>query len=414
VGLLSDKREVLYGGAAGGGKSDWLLMGALQYVDVPGYSALILRRTFPMLSLPGGLIERSKEWLMDSGAKWNEGRMRWTFRHVHPPSMLTFGHMQHENDKHNYQSAEFQYVGVDELTQFLASQYTYMFSRARRLRGSVVPIRVRAASNPGGVGHEWVKERFPIGPHSAQHPHRSFIKARVTDNPYLDVPEYVESLREHMHPYDLAQLLEGNWDARPPGSRFRREWFEIVDASPLHATRRWRGWDLAATMPKPGTDPDWTAGVRISVHEDIYYIEDVIRARTTPRGVDKLILQAAALDAPRNTRIAIEQEGGASGKIAAAHFQRLLARYGVKMVRPTGPKQVRANPLASAAEAGNVKLVRGPWNEPFLTELEMFSPECSHEDQVDGGSLAFSECAGDVSWEDLYPEPTEAAEVTAP
>src|SRR6185369_6202994 len=107
--------EVFYGGAAGGGKSDWLLMGGLEYVDVPGYAAIIFRRTFADLALPGAIMARSKQWLTNTDAKWNEQQKQWRF-----PSgaVLQFGYMEHTGDELRYQSAEFQYIGFDELTQF--------------------------------------------------------------------------------------------------------------------------------------------------------------------------------------------------------------------------------------------------------------------------------------------------------
>ena len=149
--LVAAAREVLYGGAAGGGKSSALLMAALQYVDVPGYSAIIFRRTYADLSKPGALMDRSRDWLTSSDAVWNEQKHAWRF-----PSgaTLTFGHLETEKDKYDYQGAEFQFIGFDELTQFKETQYRYLFSRLRRLTGATVPLRVRAASNPGGEGHE--------------------------------------------------------------------------------------------------------------------------------------------------------------------------------------------------------------------------------------------------------------------
>src|SRR6185369_13608050 len=108
-------REALYGGAAGGGKSDALLMAALQYVDVPGYAALLLRRTWPDLVLPGAIMDRAKQWLSGTPARPHDGGRSWTF-----PSgaKLQFGYLQQDDDKYRYQSAEFQFVGFDELTQW--------------------------------------------------------------------------------------------------------------------------------------------------------------------------------------------------------------------------------------------------------------------------------------------------------
>jgi hypothetical protein len=146
-----DVREAFYGGAAGGGKSDALLMDALKYRDVPKYSALILRRTFKELNKADAIMDRAHQWLRQTAARWSAEHRRYTF-----PSgaTLEFGHFEYENDKYQYQSAAYQSIGFDELTEFQESQYTFLFSRLRRLTGSDVPTRMRGASNPGGVGHE--------------------------------------------------------------------------------------------------------------------------------------------------------------------------------------------------------------------------------------------------------------------
>ena len=209
--LLRDELEVFYGGAAGGGKSDALLAAALQYVDVPGYAALILRKTFRQLDMPDAIMARSKEWLMPhrgNGVKWNDDAKRWTF----PSSAtLTFGYLEHFDDVYNYQGPAFQFVGWDELTQFDLKPYEYLFSRTRRrkdLRELGIPIRHRSASNPGGVGHAWVRKRF-IDEKTRQ-PGAVFIPARVADNPGLDVDEYRLSL-ENLGDTLKAQLLDGDW-----------------------------------------------------------------------------------------------------------------------------------------------------------------------------------------------------------
>lgn len=199
------KREVLFGGAAGGGKSDAMLMAALQYVDVPGYSAIVFRRTFTDLALPGAIMSRSHEWLANTEARWNEQKKIWTF-----PSGATiaFGYLDKPRDEYRYQGAEFQTVCFDELTQFDLAPYLYLFSRLRRLRESPVPIRMLSASNPGGIGHHWVAERFMKAPG----PDRVFIPSRLSDNPHLDAESYEQSL---LNLPDLLrrQLLDGDWAA---------------------------------------------------------------------------------------------------------------------------------------------------------------------------------------------------------
>lgn len=209
--LMLDQLEAFYGGAAGGGKSDALLAAALQYVDTPGYAALILRKTFRQLDMPDAIMARSKEWLMPhrgAGVKWNDDAKRWTF----PSSAtLTFGYLEHFDDVYNYQGPAFQFVGWDELTQFELKPYEYLFSRTRRrqdLRELAIPIRHRSASNPGGVGHAWVRQRF-IDEKTRQKG-AVFIPAKVADNPGLDVAEYRISL-ENLDATLRAQLLDGDW-----------------------------------------------------------------------------------------------------------------------------------------------------------------------------------------------------------
>lgn len=214
-------REALYGGAAGGGKSDALLMAALQYVDVPDYASIIFRRSFTDLSLPGAIMDRAADWLADTDARWSEVNKTWTF-----PSgaTLTFGYLQHAADKYRYQSAEFQYIAFDELTQFPEEDYTYLFSRLRGPSAgwlARVPLRMRAATNPGGRGHAWVKERFID---TRGNPERVFIPASLYDNAHVDQRSYEESLSQ-LATHERLQLLTGDWDARPPGDWF----FEHAD-----------------------------------------------------------------------------------------------------------------------------------------------------------------------------------------
>lgn len=377
--LLLPAMEALYGGAAGGGKSDALLMAALQYVNVPGYAALLLRRTYADLALPGALMDRAAEWLQGTAGKWSEKEKTWTF-----PSgaTVTFGYLETENDKYRYQSAEFQFIGFDELTQFTETQYRYMFSRLRRLKGADVPLRMRSASNPGGVGHEWVKRRFIDEGKSHGRP---FVPAKLEDNPHLDIEEYEQSLAK-LDPVTRAQLRDGSWTARCAGKLFKREWFEIVEQAPANL-RMVRYWDLAATEPKPGKDPDWTSGTKMGVKDGVFYICDVRRTRSTPLGVEALVKQTADLDG-KAVEIQMEQEPGSSGVNTIDHYaRRVLLGFNFRGKKTTGSKELRAAPLSAAAEAGNVKLVRGSWIGDFLDEFESF-PGGAHDDMVDSTSGA--------------------------
>lgn len=204
--LVLDQREAMFGGAAGGGKSDALLMAALQYVDVPRYAAILFRRTLADLSLPGALLERSHDWLTRTDARWNSRDHAWTFP---AGSTLSFGYLDQPRHKYRYQSSEFQFIGFDELTQFAEPEYRYLFSRLRRPADLRVPLRMRAASNPGGVGHAWVRQRFLI---DGRRHGRVFIPARLADNPHLDGDSYRASL-DALDATTRSQLLDGDWDA---------------------------------------------------------------------------------------------------------------------------------------------------------------------------------------------------------
>lgn len=372
--------EVLFGGAAGGGKSDWLLASAAQYVNTAGYAALLLRKTYADLALPNALMERAQGWWSGRGARWNGETHTWTF-----PSgaTVTFGYLEHEADIYRYQGAELQMIGFDELTQFSERQYLYLFSRLRRLKATNVPLRMRAASNPGGVGHEWVKARFV----TAQDAQRAFIPARVLDNPHIDQAEYIRSLGL-LDSITRAQLLDGNWDVRREGALAKREWFQIVDAAPVDAQRA-RFWDMAATeRSAKSADPDWTVGTRVANKGGTYYIEHVVRERIGAAHVKNLIRQTAQADGPAVT-VCWEQEGGSSGKIVSADMATLLGGFSFRAVAVHKDKVTRAMPMLSQAEAGNVKLVRGPWIAAWLDEMCAF-PQAAHDDQVDSASGAFA------------------------
>lgn len=392
--LSLDVREAFYGGAAGGGKSDALLMGALQYSQVPGYAALLLRKTYSDLSMPKALMDRALEWLRPTDAHWSVVNKRFTF-----PSgaTITFGNLDSENDKFKYQSAEFQYIGFDELTQFTETQYTYLFSRLRRLMGVEVPLRMRAASNPGGAGHEWVRRRFI----DKGAPGAIFVPARMTDNPSLDQIEYMKSLSE-LDPVTREQLLNGDWDVRKPGGLFDREWFTIIEPHEVPDNLQMvRYWDCAATERKDGNDPDATAGVKLGkgAGADVIVL-DVRRDWKNPGGVEDLIKRTAEADGP-HCAIRMEQEPGSSGKAVIAHYARELSQYDFRGIPSSGSKGVRAGPASAACNNRLLSVVRGPWNMAFFDELEAFSPgnEKLHDDQVDALSGAYSFITAAVQFE---------------
>ena len=153
--MARSEDEALYGGAAGGGKSDALVIEALRQVEIPHYRALILRKTYPQLS---ELIDKTMRYYRPvfPKAKYNSSSHTWTF-----PSgaKITFGSMFRAQDKYNYQGKAFDFIGVDELTHFTWEEYSYVMSR-NRPTGPGTQVYIRATANPGGIGHGWVKARF--------------------------------------------------------------------------------------------------------------------------------------------------------------------------------------------------------------------------------------------------------------
>jgi len=241
-----DDEEALYGGAAGGGKSDALLMGLLSHVHIPKYAGLGIRRTYADLSLPGALMDRAAEWLAPTAAHWNHDKKRWTF-----PSgaIITFGYCESDNDRFRYASAEFQEIAFDELTQFSEVQYTYLSSRLRSLVDFPFTPRMRAASNPGGVGHKWVHDRF-LGEDSVF----PFVPARIADNPFINQAEYAKKL-SRLDSITRAQLLNGEWVQDVQGLIYPYTRGNKIESVPVIPGKWYHvlGVDLGASESKPTT-----------------------------------------------------------------------------------------------------------------------------------------------------------------
>lgn len=266
--------ECLYGGAAGGGKSDALLCEALRQVHIPHYRALILRKTYPQLS---ELIDRSR--ILYSGAfpdaKYSSSEHCWSFS---SGAKIYFGSMQHTKDRLNYQGKRYDFIGFDELTHFTFEEYSYMFSRSRP-SGEGTRVYIRATTNPGGIGHSWVKERFitaappmtpirevfrtvcPDGTVLNQTRERIFVPASVFDNKALlgQDPNYLANL-SMLPEAEKSALLYGSWDSfdgqvfpewkNDPRHYKDRLYTHVIE--PFRVPRDWpvyRGFDFGYSKP---------------------------------------------------------------------------------------------------------------------------------------------------------------------
>ncbi len=393
VFLRTNAIEALFGGAAGGGKSSALLMAALQYVDTPGYSAILFRRTFADLSLPGALMDRFRSWMSNyDDIHWNSNTYIATF-----PSgaRISFGYLNNQNDYLRYKGSEFQFIGMDEVTEIRESDYRYMFSRLRRPANgpvSQIPLRMRAASNPAP---NWVRQRFIV---EGRREGRIFVPSRLTDNPGIDADSYRQSLSA-LDPVERRRLEEGDWWSTTLGSLFDRTTFVIIDGNEIpditSSARVVRYWDLAATEPSASNpDPDWTVGTLMMFDGGIAYVLDVRRARLRGEKVEAFIAQTAHEDG-HGVPIRMEQEPGSSGKALVDQYARyVVPGYDFGAMRPTGDKVTRARPLAAAAANANVRLVRGPWLTNWLDEFSSFPEAANHDDQVDSAVGAFTYLTG--------------------
>lgn len=422
--FLCEADELLYGGAAGGGKTDFLLVAALEDAHLKGYKAIVFRRTYP--ELEGSIIDRARSLIPSikgfEGAK--EVKHEWKFA---SGARLLFRHMEDDAAAVAHRSAEYQYIAFDELTTFTEKQYRTLLTRLRTSKGH--RLRIRAASNPGGPGHGWVLKRWapwldenykgpggaavsgevrytlahpdtgediwvPCGTPGAQS--RCFISAKLDDNPHLD--RGYKARLNAQDPLTRKQLSEGDWSAKPsPKTFFNREWAPFVEAASLPKDLRIvRGWDRAATEEGSGRDPDYTVGVKLGYSESdqLYYVLDVVRLRAAPGGVRTKVIDTTSGDG-----IEVEQvlpcDPGSAGVFEAELWLSLLAGFIVNTARETGDKLTRAK-VWSAQFApspgqphGKFRILKGDWNGEYLGELEDFPTPKVHDDQVDATSTAF-------------------------
>jgi phage terminase large subunit-like protein len=274
--MLADAREVFFGGAAGGGKSDWLLMEALRYCDLPTFSSIIFRKQLTDLKQSGGLIPRAEHWLAPmkelGKCRYAGDEHKWFFKTFWPgtdipgpDATLQWGYIGEASVRDRYMSAEFQMIGFEELANWAEpTDFVYMYSRLRKnmcvVHGmdsngdpvykkgcrecdvlSQIPLRMRAASNPGPA---WIKRRYGIIPDPTQYKTRHealvaiseghkvrwigtnkdkpFIPSYLSDNKAIDAKAYRSSLA-NMSEDDRSRFEDGNWEARK-NSRFKRRW----------------------------------------------------------------------------------------------------------------------------------------------------------------------------------------------
>lgn len=433
---------LVYGGAAGGGKTRYLVTEPLRHVGVFGFSAVIFRRVLTNAKKAGGLWDEMTEIypLFDGFPRTHESE--WRFPRG---SKINVGSIQYENTKLEWQGAQICYLAFDELSHFSESMFWYMFSRNRSKCG--VRPYIRATTNPvpeedeqagwvnrlvswwidqdtgypiperSGVLRWFVRnagdlvwsdtkeeltERFPCDcgrqlagedGHDPGCRYRSpksftFIGAKLSDNPALmrKDPDYEANLL-NLPTVEQMRLYGGNWKVRAQaGMFFKIGNVPIIDAVPAGIVRWCRAWDLGASE-----DGDPTAGVKIGVTKDgRYVVADVRRGQWPPDERKSNILQIAALDGT-SVPIRFPQDPGQAAIDQKLNFGRMLAGHNFIFLPVIKDKATRATALAAQVNVGNVSLVRGKWNASFLAELDAFTGESGgRDDQVDAASDGFN------------------------
>lgn len=444
--LMLPHLEALYGGSAGGAKSDCLLMLALQYVDVPGYAGLIIRRNITDLKLPGNLLDRAHHWLDGRPEVKFDGSTNTFFFPTKrlnglpgEPAKLTFGFLSKERSIDRYKGMEIQLLAFDELTQFAESEYVYLMSRLRKalcsthgihaspncgdcIQASSIPIRVRSATNPGDVGHQWVKKRFDIrkcadGKFRGFNPDRPFIPSFLSDNPFIDQESYRKSLNEQ-NPIIKAQLLNGDWDIAA-NSRFRKEWvrhyelrgsyFILSHTDPETNKTQTRSFHLSEIIKVFGTiDPAVSRSDFVVKHDGKKRSNCVISCWAVTPSYDLLLVGHRVFRGELNVILqhtkslytefkpeymVIETNGPGEA------VKQFLAQNGIRMkgISTTSDKVTNSIEAVTRMAEGRIWF---PKSAPWLTSLEdeLFT-WTGDPDQMDDQVDSLSNAAKEVAWE---------------
>lgn len=428
---------VVYGGAAGGGKTYALLLESLRNVDIPKFSAVIFRRTFPLIKVSGGLWDESQNLFPMAGGKPNASDMTWKFPRG---GKVQFAHLQHDKNLQDWQGSQICLLCFDESTEFTSKQFWFLLSRNRSVCGIKPYARLTCNPDPesflvceeDGQYDTWGKgliswwiddDGFPIPERCGvvrwfvrveggkivwadtkeQLEHIgiplsiTFIFAKLEDNPALVTkdPAYRGKL-EALPAVDRSRLLGGNWKVRAePGEMFPRDKWKYIDACPVGLVFA-RGWDQAATEGGQGAR---TGGPLLGYDDkNRWYVVDAVAERLGTDERQAIMKSTAELDQATYGDVPqiVEIEGGSGGKDQFLHTVRNLSGFEVHGIRPSGEKSVRWSPFSAQQRAGNVWIVKGDWNwTGYIRELDNLSGDRVKDrtklrDLADGSALAFN------------------------
>jgi len=448
--LSSPADIVIYGGSAGGGKTWGLLLDPLRDIDVPGFGAIIIRRTFPEITNLGGLWDESEKLYKHAAGKPTRGDLIWRWD---SGARVEFGHLQYDKELSKYDGAQIASIGFDQLEHFSERMFWYLQIRNRSMCG--VPSRLRATCNPDpdsflisdkdkGWGYGLIG--WWIGEDGYAIPERSgvvrwfvryqeklywaddretllrqfaeidpdiipvsitFILATVHNNRKL-----LEIDKTYLAKLKALPLVErerflgdaergGNWKVKPEaGKVFNRSWFEIVSEVPDGGVDC-RGWDFAATLKElAGDDPDFTASIKIRRCADgFYYVTDMTEERMAE--IDEYMLSLSKSDAAiarqqgAAYRVRWGTEPGSAGVRETARLKRMLVGMGADGMSEHGDKLTKWRPMAAEIQAGKFRVLAAPWTDRFLSMMHG-QPDADHDDIPDAARMAFDGLQGAV------------------
>jgi predicted phage terminase large subunit-like protein len=429
------------GGAAFAGKTFICLLEAARGMHTEGFSAVFFRRTTTQVHNPGGLWDEATKIYPLLGA-WPTG-LEW---HWPSGAKVKMAHLEYEKTVEDWQGSQVPLIVFDELPHFTSKQFWYMVSRNRGSCG--IRSRILATCNPDADSWvatliEWWIEQDDQSPnYGFAIPERAgklryftrvseeivwgdtaeevmalvpglaridvqsitFVPGKIEDNIIGNKkdPTYRGKLMA-MSRVERARLLMGNWKVRASsGDYFQRNEVRMLDAVPEDVVAWVRRWDLAATEPsETNKDPDWTCGVKLGRRESGRYVVGHVEfARKRSDDVRKLVLNTAHIDGS-SVKVIVPRDPGQAGVDQADSYVSMLAGFDVETERETGPKETRVEPFSAQWQAGNVDVVKGPWNAQYFSQMEGFPAKGVHDDAPDASAGAFKEIANALNMWDV-------------
>lgn len=423
----------------------------LSFIRDKNARVIVFRQTQPQLKVSGGIIDESHQIFPHVGGEYKVQQMKWVFDGsgiAAKGATVQFAAIPDDAALAGWQGSQLTHIIIDEAAEWTEKQVIFLLSRLRSATYNG-HLSMTLSCNPSKTSflRKWLdycineadgipmadtpqKTRWFVSLNGSMYWGDSpqelyekwgdgrtlgvdfipksfrFVPLTIYSNKVLlkKNPEYLASLLAQSR-VDQARFLHGSWDAVASSSgSFKREWVTMVDSPPTQVTGRWRGYDLAASLPSEVyKDPDWTVGVLLSRDKEGYYtIEDMIRFRARTDEVLRTIAETAKDDGVDDVKVAMPRDPGQAGLVASSFYTRYLSERGVIVSNtPTtghGNKMNAILPFFAMCEAGLVRCVKAEWNNDLFNEYEIMDGSRKNKDDIcDATALAFKKLAQTVT-----------------